>query len=176
MTEPSAGHAAPMTLEQALRFDAADLQANRGGRLSPRQTQALRTAWRRTLALHAGLLLAITLGATIALFLGWRTESPVLTIVGIALTVCNAFVLGLLAQAAMRFRGDTSGTPVRVLEGQAERTLRVNPRARSAAYFVRLGGGEIRVNKPVFNAFAEGGRYRVYRAPASGQVLSAEHT
>lgn len=174
MTDFSAGQAALMTLEQALRFDAADLQANREGRLSPRQALALRTGWRRTLALHIGLLLAITLGATIVLFVGWRYDSPVLTVIGIALTVCNAFVLGLLAQATMRFRGDTSGAPLRVLHGRVERTLRVNERARSAAYFVRVEGSEIRVNKPVFNAFAEGGQYRVYRAPASGQVLSAE--
>lgn len=164
----------PMTLEESLEFDANDLAANREGHLSDHQRERLRRNWLRGVAISAALIVFGILAATIFLYIGWRTETAALTIVGIALTFFNAAVVGLLAQAYLRYRGDTVNGSVAKLEGSVKRTLKINERARSAAYFVNIEGHALRVNKPVFNAFEDQGVYCVYRAALSKQVLSAE--
>lgn len=163
-----------MTLAEALQFDESDLAANREGRLSASQLERLRRNWYRGMGINFGLVAFGVLAATIFLFIGWRTEMVVLTLVGITLTFFNAAVVGLLGQTYLQYRGDTKDGSVTKLEGTASRTLKINERARSAAYFVSINGQEIRVNKPVFNAFEDQGVYCVYRAAFSKQVLSAE--
>ncbi len=164
----------PSTLAEALEFDDSDLAANRAGRLSDHQRARLRQSWYRGLGISFGLIAFGVLTATAFLFLGWRTQTTVLTLVGITLTFFNAAVVGLLAQAYLRYRGDTQAGTVTKLEGSAARTLKINERARSAAYFVKIGEQELRVNKPVFNAFHDHGVYCIYRAATSKQILSAE--
>ncbi|MBE2182519.1 MAG: hypothetical protein IAE89_03750 [Anaerolineae bacterium] len=163
-----------ISLAEALQFDDGDLGANREGRLSENQRARLRQNWYRGLGISFGLIAFGVVAATVFLFLGWRMETVVLTLVGIALTFFNAAVVGLLAQAYLRYRGDTQAGTVIKLEGSASRTLKINERARSAAYFVKIGGQELRVNKPVFNAFHDHGVYCIYRAVISKQILSAE--
>lgn len=164
----------PFVLAEALGFTAEDLAANREGRLSATQRARLQSAWRRSAGVYGVLMIGGILLATILLFAARRTDSPVLNIVGIGVTFINAAVVGLFAQSWLRFRGDTDGRPLQVLTGPATRTLNINPRARMAAYFVTVGGARIRVNKPIFNAFTEHAVYRVYRAPLSHQLLTAE--
>ncbi len=164
----------PVTLQEALQFDMADLAANRAGRLSEGQRARLWRNWQRGVVISISMIIFGILAATIFLYIGWRTYTTALTIVGITLTFFNAAVVGLLAQAYLRYRGDTADDAVVRLEGTATRTLRVNERARSAAYFIIIDGQELRVNKPVFNAIEDQGIYCVYRAPLSKQVLSAE--
>jgi uncharacterized protein (AIM24 family) len=45
---------------------------------------------------------------------------------------------------------------------------------RVAVYVLKLNGEEINVSKSVFFAFRDGVAYRLYRAPASRILLTAE--
>jgi hypothetical protein len=172
MTEQQ--NAASASLGELLRFSAADLAANRAGQLSEGQRARLKSQFRRALAINSAIILFVVLAATTLIFFGSQNANTVLLLVGIALTIFNAGLMGVTAQTAMRYRADTSATPLLVQEGPAERILRVNPRTRSSAYIVRVGGSDIRAAKPVFNAFSEHSRYRVYRSAGSKQVLSVE--
>jgi hypothetical protein len=161
-------------LMDALQFTTADLAANREGSMSAAQKMAFRNTWQRGLLIRIVILLITILTATTFLFVGQQQASPAFTLLGITMTIFNAVIVGQAAQAYLRYSGDTGRQKVILQEGTAQRILRINHRARTSAYFIRLGEHEIRVTKPVFNAFVEGGRYRLYRAPVSKIVLSAE--
>jgi hypothetical protein len=162
------------SLMDSLQFTESDLSANRNGKMSAAQKEAFGRTWRRGLAIRLVILVITILIATTFLYVGQTAGSPAFTLLGITMTICNAVIVGQAAQAYLRYSGDTGRQPVIEQEGNIERILRINQRARTSAYFIRLGEHEIRVTKPVFNAFVEGGRYRVYRAPVSKIVLSAE--
>lgn len=165
---------ASATLAELLRFSLADLAANRAGTLSDAQRDRLTTQFRRAIAINGALIFFIILAATTLIFFGSQRSNAVLLLVGIALTIFNAGLVGVTAQLVMRYRADTSASPLLVQEGEAKRILRLNPRTRTSAYIVQVGGSEIRAAKPVFNAFSEHSRYRVYRTAGSKQVLSVE--
>jgi hypothetical protein len=162
-------------LAAALGFTADDLAANRAGQLSAAQDARLRQAWRRQLIVTVSLVIALMFGATFALFFGQRNDSAVLSFIGILLTVINAGVVGLAAQAYLRVNGDRARGGVLATSGAITRTLRVVS-GRVTVCVIKLGGDEVIVSKPVFNAFEEGGRYTLYRTPISKTLLSAEPT
>ena len=63
-------------LRQAFRFEAADLTANREGRLSPRQT-ALLGAGRTAIWLSLGVFAAVMFGSVgLVAFFNWRLDTP----------------------------------------------------------------------------------------------------
>jgi len=158
-------------LAAALNFTAIDLNANRTGDISLAQADRLRRTWRRLLITSLIALGVIVLTAALFLYAGQRTPSAILLLIGIALTVGNALLMGRLVQAYFRLRGDLC-PPIVVQEGTITRTLRVAGRGR--AYLIAIDGQPLYVTKPVFNAFADSTRYRLYRAPASKIILSAE--
>ncbi len=160
------------TLVEALGFTDADLAANRAGRLSDAQKQRLTKGWRRTLSIFIGVIAAVGFAATLALFLGQRNNSPVLTVVGIALTLINALTVGIGAQSYLRTSRDLRSGSVAAVSGVVSHTLRVS--GRLATYVLRLDGEEVIVPKPVFFAIEEGKPYRLYRAPVSKTLLAAE--
>ncbi|MCC6802480.1 MAG: hypothetical protein IT319_06325 [Anaerolineae bacterium] len=159
-------------LADVLNFSAEDLAANRAGNLSNSQKARLARGWQRTVGIIVGLVVGFGLLATILLFLGQRNESPILSIIGVIITVVNAVLVGLGAQSYLRTTSDLRGGRVAVLDGVVSHTIRVTGRA--ATYILKVDAQEIIVPKVVFFAFEESKPYRLYRAPASRTLLSAE--
>ena len=160
-----------VNLEDALRFNADDLAANREGRLSPSQQERLRRASRRTLIVGIIGIVAIGLGATTFIYLGQQGNSMILTLIGIALTVVNAGIVGFLIQNRIRWQHDIT-QPVEMQDGIVQRTLRIS--GRTPTYLLRFEGENLVVNKPTFNAFIDGAVYKLYRTSSSKTLLSAE--
>lgn len=162
-------------LMQALQFTSDDLAANRRGVIGPAQATRVRRTFRRALALGVALLVLGVLGAAASLYFGDRNDDLVLTLVGIALTVFNAAVVGFLAQWWLRTQTDLK-RPVQMNTGVVHRTVRARPNGGLIGYVLRVEGQpkDLRVNRPVFNAFMDGTAYRFYRAAGSHVLLSAE--
>jgi hypothetical protein len=158
-------------LEDALGFNPDDLAANREGRLSAAQQERLLRASRRTLIVGIIGIIIIGLGATVFIFLGQQIHSTILTIIGIAMTVINAAVVGFLIQNRIRSQNDLTH-PVRAQAGIVNRTLRIS--GRTPTYLLRFEGENLIVNKPTFNAFIDGTVYKLYRSASSKTLLSAE--
>jgi hypothetical protein len=159
-------------LMRLLQFDAGDLANNRAGLLSERQRQRLRRTRSRAALVNGGVAFVIVIAAAALLFLAQRDNSLPALLVGIMLTVANALLIGLTAQSWLRIAGDLARDEVDTLVGKVERTVRVV--GRSVQYLLRVEGKDIPVTKEVFNAVAEGQRWRFYRAKVSGTLLSAE--
>jgi hypothetical protein len=161
-----------LSLAEALNFTPDDLAANRAGRLSAAQAERLNRSWRRTLWIVIGLVVLFGLVATTLLFLAQRQESPVLTAVGIVVTVVNAATVGLGAQSYLRTSGDLRRGEVAVVSGAVSHTIRVT--GRVLTYVLKVEGQELIVSKAVFYAVDDAKAYRFYRAPSSRALLSAE--
>ncbi len=159
-------------LMQLLGFDADDLRANQTGQLSDRQRSRLLAIRRRVLLINLAILLVVIFVAALLIFLGGR-GSPILTLVGIGLTLLNALVMGFFVRSMLRLTADLQAGEVETLNGKAAHTVRVMAR-RATLYIVRIGEREIVVDQSVFESFASDARYRVYRAPRSGVLLAAE--
>ncbi len=162
------------SLAAALGFSANDLAANRQGMLSEAQQTRLQSSWRRQLIGTVIVVVAIMFGATLVLFFGQRSESAALSFIGVSLTVINAVIVGLGAQSYLRMKGDTSRGGVLVTSGVITHTIRVVS-GRVTTFVLKIDGAdEVIVSKPIFNAFAEGKSYTLYRTPVSKVLLSAE--
>jgi hypothetical protein len=162
-------------LMQALQYTSDDLKANQQGRVGPFQAVRLRRTLVRSLTIGGVVLIFGILGAAAALTAGSLNASQGLTLLGIALTVFNAAVVGFLAQFWLRTRTDLT-RPVLRQQGLVHRTIRATKSGRLIGFVVRLEGvsGELHVNKAVFNAFRDNTSYRFYRAAGSRTLLSAE--
>lgn len=158
-------------LQEAIRFSDADAAINRTGQISGAQKKRLERAWTRLFLVGASGVFAIILAATFAFYMAQRQNSAVMQIMGIALTVFNAFLLGKLAQSRMRVNGDVRGVVIRS-EGVIRHTVRVT--GRSANYLLEINGERLLVEKPVFFAFDDGKRYALYRTAVSQTLVSAE--
>lgn len=159
-------------LADVLNFSPEDLAANRAGELSAAQKVRLMRGWRRTFWIILGLVVGFGLLATILLFLGQRNESPILSVIGITVTVINAVIVGLGAQSYLRTSSDLRGGRIATISGVVSHTIRVS--GRIATYILRVDGQEIVVSKPVFFAIEDAKPYHLYRAPASRTLLAAE--
>ena len=162
-------------LMQALQYTSDDLKANRQGRVGPFQAVRLRRTLVRSLSVGAVILVFGIVGAAAALTAGSLNAVQGLTVLGIALTVFNAIVVGYLAQFWLRTRADLN-QPVLRQQGVLHRTIRATKSGRLIGFVVRLEGasGEMAVNKAVFNALRDGAPYCLYRAAGSRTLLSAE--
>ncbi len=160
------------TLAEALNFSDDDLAANRQGRLSEAQKKRLLRGWRRTLWIVITLVILFGLIATIMIFLGQRNSSPILTVIGVIVTIINATIVGLAAQSYLRTSSDVGAGKIATIDGVVTHTIRVSGRA--ATYVLKLDAQEIVVPKPVFFAIEDRKSYRFYRAPASKTLLAAE--
>jgi len=157
---------------QALDFDADDLAANRTGVLTEAQRKRLRAARGRVARIRGGSVLVIGLFATTFLFIGQQNADVVLRLLGITASIFNALLVGLLARSWLRLSADLEAPEVNILSGTLTHTIRVMGRA--ATYVVTLDGEEVVVSKDAFLAFADKAPYRLYRAPHSLIILSAE--
>lgn len=156
----------------ALGYGAPDLAENQAGRLSAAQRERLRKSAGRALVIGVLIVVGVGLAATILLYLGRLNGSVILNIVGIALTLVNAVILVTLVQNRLRVGGDLNAGTVTAVTGTVARTVRVQNRL--VTYVLKLGDEEINVSRAVFATFADGGRYRLYRTPASKTLVGAE--
>jgi hypothetical protein len=160
-------------LAQLLNFTPEDLTANRQGKLSEMQHYRLRVRRRRTELLGVMIVLISTLIATGCIFVGKENASPIMTLVGIGVTVCSALFTGTFVRFWLRLNADINGGKVLIYNGILERVLKPVNR-RVITYIIRVDGTEVAIDKDTFTAFEHGALYRLYRAPYSGSLLAAE--
>jgi hypothetical protein len=160
-------------LKAQLGFSPDDLAANRAGHLSAAQKARLRHDRQRLALINAGIICAAILLATLAIFFGLRGRSAILLVIGIGVTLCNAALVGILTRAVLRLTFDLNSEQVETLRGSAAHTVRIIAR-RTAVYLVHIGDVRLAVDQALFDSFATGVRYQVYRAPRSATLLAAE--
>ena len=166
--------APPRTLATEIGFTADDLAANRAGELSERQAYTLRLRRRRSIAIGLVILLVVIFVATLFLFAGTREGgSVILSIIGVALTVCNAALMGVFARYWMRLTGDIQRGEAMAYTGELERVLKPVSR-RVVNYMIRVEEAEVFVSKEAFELFEHEAPYTIYRAPYTGPLLSVE--
>lgn len=165
--EPPASDLMPL-----LGFDAAALAANRQGELSAAQRDRLRRSQRRLIGIGLGAFFGLALAATLSLFTAQTAAAPLMSLVGLLLTLINALLVGLFARQWLRLSADLRGQQVEVLSGQLERVIKATGRMNN--FILRIEGHDLAVNKEIFKAFQHQARYRVYRTRHSQLLLSAE--
>jgi len=77
-----------------------------------------------------------------------------------------------MVQNWLRTAGDLQRAEVQTLSGVVTRTVRVIGRA--VIYVLAIDGRELIIPKEVFNAIADGSRWRLYRAAQTGTLLAGE--
>lgn len=163
-------------LMAVLQFSPADLEANRAGTLTDAQRQRLRRGGRPLFYAVVGLALALIIGAALLIYLGQRNESPILSLVGVSLTVINAVVLAVGVGSRLRLSADLRSRRVVTISGVVRRVVRVSRRSAAYVLAVELPEGTLRLNvsKAVFNSFQDGVRYHLYRTPSARLLVAAE--
>jgi hypothetical protein len=160
-------------LMSLLQFNEDELETNRQGRLSEMQEYRLRLRLRRSIAIGIGFILIMSLIATILIFLGSQEESPILTVIGVGVTICGAAITGVFARYWLRLNADIQQGKVSEVAGELERIVKPINR-RVMTYLLRVDQAEFVVAKETFKVFKHGEAYRLYRAPYTGTLLSAE--
>lgn len=160
-------------LSQLLNFTPDDLAMNREGKLSEMQDYRLRVRRRRTEVLGVMLVLGSAFIASVCIYLGNRNDSPIMTLVGISITICSAALTGVFVRFWLRVNEDIRSGKVLIHSGTLERVLKPVNR-RIVTYIIRVDQAEVAVDKETFIAFEHGASYRIYRAPYSGSLLAAE--
>ncbi len=160
-------------LMQAAGFTEQDLAANRSGHLSERQDYMLRQRRIRAALIGAALVLVGVFVASGFLFFGSRQDNAILSLVGIGITLCNAVLVGMFVRHWLRLNSDIRGGVVIATSGTLERVLKPVSR-RVVNTMLRVGDVEVFVSKELFEATAHRLPYTLYRAPATGMLLSLE--
>jgi hypothetical protein len=156
-------------LADAIGFTEADLNSNRDGALSMAQRWKLHDEGGKALRLA---LAALVGGLLFAVLLMVFSRSP-------GMATMNTFIVlgaaGLFLYGGWRWLGysaDTKTVPAE-LEGRVK--LDANDGGRSGVTFtIQVEGVTFPVKKNVFLAFKNGDPYRIYYAPRSKKLLSAE--
>ena len=160
-------------LMTALGFSTDDLAANQQGALSEMQVYRLALRRRNAIALGVTLLFAAVLIATTLIFLGSQQDSGILTLLGIAVTLCSAALTGVFSRFWLRLSADLRRGEVMVTEGELVRVVKPVTR-RVVNTLIRIDDVEVMVTKEAFDAFDHEHPYRLYRTPYTGILLSAE--
>lgn len=161
-------------LAQAIGFSDGDLLANREGNLSEAQLFALQKRRSRVIYIGLGAFGVLTILATLFLFMGSKPDnSGILNLIGVGLSICNAFMIGIFFRAWLRLNGDINGGRVLAISGKLERVLKPLNR-RVMNYMIRIDSVEMYVNKEVFIAFEHEATYTLYRTPYNRTLVSAE--
>lgn len=175
MTEAiQANNAQPKdTLPSLLRFNDDDLVENREGRISEVQNYYLRVRRRRTSVFGFLFFIVIVIIATLLIFMGNRNDSGILTMIGIAVTICNAVIIGMFARFWLRLNADIQSNEVIITSGKLERIIKpINKRIIN--YMIRVDKVEVFVNKETFQLLEHEKRYTIYRTPYTGTLLAVE--
>lgn len=157
-----------------LRFTPDDLAANRNGQLSDMQQYRLRMRRRRSILVGVGILLVAVFLASGLIFVGsGEGGSPILTLLGIGVTICAAALVGVLARHWFRLSADIQSGQVEIYQGELERVIKPVTR-RVLNYMIRVDGAEDFVSKEAFEVFEHQKPYAIYRTPHTGTLLAAE--
>ena len=159
-------------LMREIPFSEADLESNRSGHMSDIQAARLRHARFRAVFTGFAVILLVALVATTLLFLAMRNGSIILNLIAVGLIVINAVMMGMFARYWLRLSADLRDGEVEIIEGELERVIR--PYGRVNNYIIRIDGVQFSVTRQLFMQFRHESPYRIYRAPYSNALLSAE--
>jgi hypothetical protein len=166
-------------LMTVLKFSADDLEANRAGKLSTAQISRLRSHRQRSIIIGIVAIFVVALIATTFLYWGNEQSSPILTFIGVGVTILNATLVGgVFLRFWMRLNADLRGTSVTSICGETTFTVRMLNK-RAALYVIRVenpeGFAELDVSRLAFEALRRHkGAYCLYRTSHSGRLLSLE--
>ena len=155
-------------LMAALDFTEADLEANQAGELSARQIKALE---KRRGLMFMGVFASIVVMALFFLLASVMQPSDD-AFVFYFFAVFPALLAIYLAYNVYRSSSDTRERRSAVVEGRV--ALDVSGGQNSANFAIKLENKKFRLNKRQFLTFKNGDPYRVYYAPRSKRILSAE--
>lgn len=162
-----------LNLYKHFDFNLHDLDINRSGQLSDMQQYRLRLRLRRNMLIGIVLVIVGALAATGFIFVGNRENNTILTVIGIGVTLCSAAITGTFGRFWMRLSADLNANRAQRFEGELERVIK--PMSRQVVtYIIRVGEAEAVVSKDAFKLLQHGARYRLYRTPYSGTLLSIE--
>jgi hypothetical protein len=161
-------------LMQALGFTSDDLSCNRDGNLSDSQREKLRRMRRRALLLGGGIVVLLIFVATGFLFVGQQNESPIMTLVGIGLVMCNVVIMGVFTRYWLRLDADLRAGKVCSASGRAERVLRVTRGQRVSSYVLKIGEERFPTTRDMLKFFEHEQPYRAYYSPYARVLLSTE--
>ncbi len=153
-------------LMRALNFTEDDLALNAAGQLSAAQLNRLKT--QRTSTAILAVALSVIVGGLL-LFANVYARSLAPLVMMVLFVILFTVVTGIIPAVQMT-RDLQAG--VQVAEGRVE--LDTIARRRRTAYVVKLDGQKFKVRKMTFLAFKNGDPYRIYYAPHSRTILSAE--
>lgn len=161
-------------LKTAFYFDQHDLEANRVGKLTDWQLNRLKADLRRATAALAILLFGalVVFGGGASIYTSGGQPSGLLTAAFVMLVVVGILALYYWFRN-QRASADLREQKVSVVEGRVELRA-VSSGESSTAYSVRIGEVQFPLKKQEFLAFKNGDPYRVYYAPNSKKLLSAE--
>lgn len=155
-------------LMAALDFTEADLAANETGEYSRRQIDALK---RRRVLSGVAFTSAGAVVSALALLIGMVAASGSGAMLAVFIAALLALTVIVTVINALRVTRDLRDG-ARVVEGRVE--LATNQGEQANYYFVNVERVKFRVKKSVFLAFKNGDPYRLYYAPHSKSILSAE--
>lgn len=160
-------------LEETLMFSPADLDANRGGRLTDEQRDRLQ---RSEITLNLVMTAASILLYVVLFYIITFSLAISLLILAVLLVV-----MGLpLIRRSLKLLDDMRAARVEQVSGTVEHKTRIAPwRRYSRLYFIDVttddGATErFTVRREVYQSFDAGARYRVYYLPDSRQMVAAE--
>lgn len=154
-------------LMAALKFDEDDLAANIDGTLSQRQIAQMKRQRDNTLII-VGIIAFLAL--CFVLFTGLLTSFNGLLLAAFIAIVMTLVTL-IAAVIANNINRDLADS-VRVVEGRVE--LDTNPGQNATAFYVKMDDLKFTVKKEAFLTFKNGDPYRIYYAPQTKTILSAE--
>jgi hypothetical protein len=162
-------------LMQAIGFTEEDLEANREGYMSKRQRSRLyakRSSWGIRTILAVGITLFLCVSAIIDGNRIGDTVSSRLAIIGLICIVGGSAVVYTRLKGA-NFTADLWKGEIHIIEGRVVLDVS-NQGNRGDFYTVRIDDTTFAINKPIFLAFKNDDPYRIYYAPRSKTILSAE--
>ncbi|GAB4513993.1 MAG: hypothetical protein OHK0046_15450 [Anaerolineae bacterium] len=160
------------TLMRELGFSPQDLEANRAGQLSEMQHYRLRLRRSRSMWTGVAVLLLAVFIASLLIFIGGN-GSPILTLIGIGVTICAAAMMGMFTRYWFRLTTDIQAGTVEAYQGELERVIKPVTR-RVLNYLIRVDGAEVYVSKDAFELFEHKQPYALYRTRHTGTLLAVE--
>lgn len=165
------------TLMRYFKFDEADLDANRNGRLSPKQAARLkgeRGSFKSKARIIGGVIGLASLAGLAALYL-----SGVLNDSGILLYITPLFFLFPLGVAGFLLFGRFANRDYSVKQVEGPIQLAMNRTynkdgTTNQHYALRVGGQSFVAEPDLSKVMTDGERYRVYYADDWSEILSAE--
>ncbi len=162
-------------LMDVLGFDEDDLAVNQAGNITASQLEALRNGYHKWAA-RLLLVLVIAL-AYLFIFVLPAVASPDASIVGTCFSSLFAGVFGIVLtigcwRKAGGYGRDLYERRLEIAEGRVQ--LSMKSAGRSAQYVLEVGDQRFQVSQKALLTFKNGDPYRIYYAPCSKRILSAE--